>query len=552
MTNLLSINKIVVVPLLSANAISKSVLLIGICLLGTVPLCAQSTSKENVEAAIDAVTDQYYYIHLDSALFYYRQAAQTAKAQGWWDTYLYAVLNMAWCADNHGHIDTLRYFLNEAETTVARHREALDTSRTYPGLLSDVPYTRGVYYYATGDFAKAADAFRPIVAQPAAGLDSMLAYETYTYLGSAYYRLENYQQAVRHYEAAGRWLPRYHENFAYRERSYSQALNAMYLGQCYFAEAAYQQKEENYQPSLTLYHQALSLLSPHQEQLIYQNALVSNYHLLSDIHQRLQEYDSALYYLKEVIALSQEDRLRTHILFGNTFAAAKDYPSALYHYRKSQVLSEQKHKGKHYEKAIPLYKIGQVYARQQQWDTALTYYQQALGELVEEFAPGKDVYQNPHFKTSGAKKELLEVLLLKAEALWGQYRQDPGNTQSLLSALEVYHLMTEVVDDMRRVFPSIDYKQFLTSKFYTIYQQAIQAAYQAHQSGLPGQDFLAEAFYFSEKGKSIALLEALKNAEAEAFAGIPAGAYRYARFLIWQQQRLYLWDHCLGHYPSPL
>ncbi len=117
-----------------------------------------------------------------------------------------------------------------------------------------------------------------------------------------------------------------------------------------------------------------------------------------------------------------------------------DYANALAYYNKRLALADQKFTGKHYQKAVSLYKTGAVYAKQHKFDQALQYYQQAIVQLVPDFNT-KDILTNPPLHAPGSEKELLEVFLLKAEALHEIYNQNPKESYYLLSAINNMKLL---------------------------------------------------------------------------------------------------------------
>jgi hypothetical protein len=109
--------------------------------------------------------------------------------------------------------------------------------------------------------------------------------------------------------------------------------------------------------------------------------------------------------------------------------------------------------------------------------------------------------------------------------------------------MHTYHAAVELVDKMLQKFPSIEYKQFLSAKTLSIYEQAMQLDWEAYRLEEQSQQYFAEAFFIAEKSKSALLLEAVKNAAAKDFAGIPKALLdqenELKRKLAYWEKRLY-------------
>jgi len=504
------------------------------CLLGLFALWGHSLAKaqekavseEKIYEQIESVFSTYYYTDLDSALHHFSNLAEMAKQQQLWRTYLEVVTAMAWCADHHKNIDTLQYYLQLGETIALRHQAALDTLDPDNISRDDLKYTRGMYFYSSGDFEAAIQTFKTIVMQEGvpAPVDSMLAFDTYSFIGHGYYRVENYEEAITFHQMAAQYLPLtpdYYE--APHERGYQQALNQFYIGKCNLALATYGLGEEGYQKAKLLFQHSLDTLLQHPEKIANKNAIISLHNALAQVYEHQEQYDSSLYFLKKSLTFHlphDTELLHTYLYMGDVYLKQANYHQALAYYTQRLELAQQKFKGKHYQKAVSSYKIGAVYAQQQNFEDALNYYQQALMQLVQGFDT-KDILVNPPVQAPGSEKELLEVLLLKASALHETYRLFPEKNVYLASALHTYHAAVELVDKMRQKFPSIEYKQFLSDKALSIYEQALSLTWDIYQQQKEAVHYFSEAFFIVEKSKSALLREAVKNAEAKDFAGIP-------------------------------
>nr|WKN36798.1 CHAT domain-containing protein [Tunicatimonas sp. TK19036] len=494
------------------------------CFLGSAQ--TKPSVTEEVNEIINQVYADYFYSTPDSAIQLLNTAAQKAEAAQQWDLQISVLLQASWCAEYHTQIDTLQHYLARTEQLMRTHAEALDTLDPEGTISTDIAYTKGAFYYTTGDFASSVEAFNQIV-QPstlAQISDSLLVADVFAYLGSAYYRLQNYQKALDHYQIADQWLPQAVEAQEYNQ-AYRRALNALYQAQCYYALGSYKQQPKAYERGKTLVHEAFAFLLPRKSTPRFVNPTLSGANVIASIFKDQQQFDSALYYLDFALPLLEKQSTKvidTYNQLGTIYAQMHRYPEALDYFQQSKQLADHLLPAKHYQRGIIHTLTGKTFADQQLWQKALREYQLALTQLVTEFNSTEDLLENPAYQDSGAKKELLEVLAYKAEALWGLYQQSPNDTRPLLSALEIYHQIGDILNNMRKVFPSIEYKQFIAAHFFSIYEQAIRVAYEMHQQQPNEQEkYLAEAFHFAERSKSILLLEATQEMQAKNFAGIP-------------------------------
>jgi CHAT domain-containing protein/tetratricopeptide (TPR) repeat protein len=504
------------------------------CFFSAQAQSSRSQEGQEIEAAIYAVYEDLFYSQPDSAFEVLEKAAKRAEAEKLWDLQINALLQAAWCADYHTRIDTLQYYLNQTEQLIHQHAPALDTLDPTGSIGTDVAYTRGSFYYSSGDFSSAIAAFSKIVEPQALSQaqDSLLVNDVFVYLGSAYYRLQNYQKALDHYQIANQWLPTTSEESGYNY-TYYLALNDLYQAQSYYASAKYNNQPEAYEQGKQLAYRALDYLLPKKNTPRFQNPIRSGVNMLAAIFQDQQQYDSALQYLSLSVSLQNEENtilIDTYNKLGAIYTQMQRYDQALDSFGKSIQLADRLLPAKHYQRAIVYMLTGKTRAKQGEWNNALVEYQKALSQLIIEFNPSTNYLENPPYQDTGAKKELLEVLSYKAEALWGLYQQQPADTKPLLSALEIYHQIGDILDGMREGFPSIEYKQFVASHFFGIYEKAIQVAYEMHrQQPEATERYLAEAFYFAEKSKSILLLEATQEIQAQNFGGVPASLLEQER-----------------------
>ena len=488
--------------------------LLGI-FMGLPYLAFAQVSSTSLTERLDQIDYRHYYTHPDSAILLYNEVAAQAQAGGYYDVLLGAHLRKAWCALQHSRIDSFQQYLRASERVAHQYRNALDSLDANRTLRANIPYTWGLFYESTGDPLTAITAFRPIVDTPHQYQDSLLVSDTYYELGLCYHKLENYRRAIDYRQLALQWLPR--KNLQ-QEFAYHQALLYIAIGSSHQQQPSASDSTKARQYYDTALRTLLDYGNPRQAQ----GAINANRRLLADWYLDRQQYDSALWQVDQILRppTPATEEVLARLLKGTIYRAKSDYPAALKQYERALAATQGSYPGKHPEKAPVFQAIGQTYLLSGQLDTALSYFQQSLTQLVEN--PGTILTDAQTTRENvSPTKELIETLSSQALTLYLKNQAVPRDTTSLLQAGATYRTTIEMLDQLRQTFPSLEYKQFLSAKASSLYEQAIRASLRAHELGLTHQDFLAEAFYFSEKGKAATLLEAVRSIEARSFAGIP-------------------------------
>lgn len=507
--------------------------LLGI-FVGLPSLAFAQVSGASLTERLDSIDYQHYYTRPDSAILLYNEVAARARASGYYDVLLSTQLRKAWCALQHSRIDSFQQYLRASEDVAQRHQEALDSLDANRTLRANIPYTWGLFYESMGDPLAAIAAFRPIVDTPHRYQDSLLVSDVYYELGLCHHKLENYRRAIEYRQLALQWLPR---QTLSQEFAYHQALLYIALGSSHqqWSSASDSTKARQY------YDTALGTLLAYGNSNQARGAINANRRLLADWYLNRQQYDSALWQVDQILLppTSATEEVLARLLKGDIYRANNDYPAALHQYERARVATKSTSPGKHPEKARVFQAIGQTYLLDGQPDTALAYFRRSIAQLVDDSA-AVSVGTPSAWDHVLPTKELVEALSSQALALYRKSRAVPQDTASLLLAGATYRTTIRLLDKMRQVFPSLEYKQFLSAKAAAFYEQALRASLRAHELGLTQRDFLAEAFYFSEKGKAATLREAVKTSEARAFAGVPDSLLTQENEL---KQKLTFWEN---------
>lgn len=464
---------------------------------------------------------------MDSALLLFQQTADYAAKHKFLTVTLNAILNMAWCALDYNELDLFQQYLQKGYRLMRENKRQLDSLDSNREIRSQFIYTAAMYRYELGQFEQAINEFNSILfdRNKLLNIDSILAFNTYTAIGKSFFNLGNYDKAIETYDLAYQIIPHTSESyFGAIDYNYYFALNRSQVGEAYFKKGLTNLGSSDYMTAAPYYHAALKKLNEKRTDSSIKNLLITNYNRLAALHQQFKQYDSALLYLKKSLDTNPSSEVelnKTYLFFGDIYLALKDYKKASAYYQMRLDKINEKLLGKHYSKGVVLYHLGKVYAAQGKSKNALAYYQKSLVHLIHGFDDAQNIYKNPESEIIdlNSTNEVITVLLLKAQALYQTYIKSKEN-QDIQIAIKTYELLSALVDKMRREFPSKEFKEFLSSKSATLYDNALEAAYEAYKVK-PDSILLNIAFKFAERGKSLLLLETFRNSHAKAFAGVP-------------------------------
>jgi CHAT domain-containing protein/Tfp pilus assembly protein PilF len=204
---------------------------------------------------------------------------------------------------------------------------------------------------------------------------------------------------------------------------------------------------------------------------------------------------------------------QTYLKMGNLQATQGYYNRALKMYLES-------YGDKHPEVVTVLHAIGNLQLSERKYDAALKTYQQSLKANVQGFN-SDDIAQNPPVKNFYHGIRLLRSLLFKAQALENRYTGKSLRFNDLKSCLNTLHSCDTLIDLLRQQSTNESDKIQLGVIANEVYGDGVRVAHEAAMNSFKKKSYLETAFYFAEKSKSAVLLEAIADANAKSFAGIP-------------------------------
>ena len=240
---------------------------------------------------------------------------------------------------------------------------------------------------------------------------------------------------------------------------------------------------------------------------------INTYQLLAsnDIDQK--NWDSATALFEEILPYSEQFKFREykiHNSIGNALLKSNFPEKARTHFNLAlKKRAERQGLNNPYAARIFLY-IGVSYADQNNPRIALDYFQKSLVALSSDF---KDTtgFTNPPLENIGGMIDFLSILEAKGKALAQLSRAD--NKWETL-ALNTYRLAISAIDQMRTNYETAEAKLILSTKAKRIYEEGIHLLYLLYTK-TNNEDYLAEAFQYAEKSKSLLLLEMIRFSEAQ-------------------------------------
>jgi len=247
---------------------------------------------------------------------------------------------------------------------------------------------------------------------------------------------------------------------------------------------------------------------------------------LADDYFEKGDYDQALVYDAKALANLQQSLGENHPYvalnynrLGKIYAGKGSYAQAIAHYHKVLAITLPALGENHPRVAEAYRNLGEVYRQQQNLERALFYYQKTIISSVAGFEDSS-VYCNPALNNLSSETHLLKALEAKADALKRLYLVKSHDRKDLHKALTTYHLSTELLDKIRTSYKAEGSKLFLARTAHQISGRGIPTALQLAELTRE-ERYQHQAFLFAERSKAAILAEALQEANAMEFAGLP-------------------------------
>jgi CHAT domain-containing protein/Tfp pilus assembly protein PilF len=399
------------------------------------------------------------------------------------------------------------------ERALALFDEAEAIERALPGQprLSDALVGQGSAIWGQGRYDQAAEALEEAVRilEAEGGRRRATLAAAYVNLGTVYWSKSDYDEALAFYEKA---LPL---QVAARGAAHQ------YVGLIHFNMATVHLMKHDFDACILSAETALKIfLSALGDR---HSLVVQTYNVLGVAHVRKGAPDIALAVLEKALALQlslaeqgNRDSAVIYSSLAETYRAKGDFTRTARRLRQALAIDISIHGERHPDVAEDLVNLGDLYLEKGDAVEALRLFGKAIAanspdpvKAAPDLDPPLTVFSDTY---------LLSALKGAARARAG--RGTVPERSRLEQAARVYEHAARLMDRMRAGYRAEGSKLSLTASVADTYAEAIRTELDLYR--LAGEKrHLESAFGYAEKSKAAVLSDALNEAEARSFAGIP-------------------------------
>ena len=465
-------------------------------ILFSITAFAQKASYDTQMDDLFSKAYEHLYVNKDSAYHYFNEIEVLANKNQDWATVFEALISSNRNAGAFYDLDKLSGNLNRLDSLFLKHKPYLDTLPEKRLYVNSLLYDKGNYYFQLNNYRSSRQTFGQIIDSleplPNTEMDEELIdllSVSYSFIAKMYTDEGKYELAQQYYDKNIRYILQKKPNdLASLNTNYS--LLAELYG-----------KKGQYENSNAYFKKALEFYLKDQTGI---NGIIATAHNLSENYLALSKTDSAQYYLKLAKNYLNETHHFAsyhHRVQAKLEQKMNNYELALKELNFALHLEKEKWKNAKNESIAIIYnEIGMLQAAFGQYVNAVANYNLGL-EQVEDF--------------DSRGTSTLKLLKNKSVSL-----NKLGNNDNYKATMETVNLGIKTLDTLKPSFKSKADQLFLIEDAFPLFESGLEAAYQLYAS--TSDDSLIDlAFRYSEKSKSVLLLEALLEAKATQFANIP-------------------------------
>lgn len=265
-------------------------------------------------------------------------------------------------------------------------------------------------------------------------------------------------------------------------------------------------------------------------------------YLLGRIKQKQRQFTESIDFFNQALSISRKNLGETHPSLANFYGALGEVKQGLGQYAEAEfylcnaVENNLGALGKRHPKLTDNYvRLAKMYIEINQPDNA----HQAITDGIDAlYQTGNAWDPDTPVRYEGCLSipTLLKLITTRARILETTYNHT-GNEATLLKALNTYEQAENVIDHMRRGFIRESSKTALQKSASEVIESAIRTCMQLYEI-TNSVSYLARAFQFSEKNKSVILGESLYAASLDKIRGVPEEIYLQEKTLINSLQSL--------------
>ncbi len=428
----------------------------------------------------------------------------------------YTISALRFLAEAQPSLDSSEFYISKAEKFIDKYGHFLKGEPYYTSCLS-IKYNRCRYFSHMGDYDRALFCFEELKDSFPENISSeyltSLKYLIPSQLGVQQYRKGNYPEALRWAYEALEKLDTAHDYYLWYK-----GVTHYYLGRAYMKIGDQRNAHREFYNSIHTFEEIAPSMRERTD-----DYLLDTFLGMCDLFTGMNQPDSALILIEKSLSLKLKEKWNLPFVYrnkGEILTKMGKHEQALLALKESHRLANLIQKGKHVRKGMILKALGDFYLSERTPLKALDYFQQALSELDEEFSPDIEFDKNPNITLTPAKREMLAILLSKGKALTLQFEMVPADLHFLQWSLQTYTEALNLIQLLRYEFQDDESKELLSSQSFQVFENAIENAFTLFEK-TNDSTFLETAFIFSEKSKSLSLLESINDINAQKFAHVP-------------------------------
>ncbi len=451
--------------------------------------------------------DKYLYQNQDSAYHFFKKAYDLAIQEDNWESSIEALYYEVYTSGYYYNLPKYKRAIDRMDSLLLSKRELIGSFEYFKDAkISNILYKLD-YNFTIKDFNNARKALsslldnlenRPIGTLTEDNIENL--FSAYQYAGAIYkvekkYNIseEYYKKSLRLFESNG------------MEKSKKLTVYNL-LASLYTAQKEYKKSNKFFSKTLEIH------LSDKNR---FRNNIITSSILVAQNYIELAQLDSAKYFLnmtKSVMLKNDPFSSRYYNKLAALHIEEGKAQLAFEMYNQSLTIQMEKWEGaKNPAIANVFNKIGQLHESQNNIKNALKYYQKALQQLTTAFN-SNNLNDNPGVTNSKNNGILFVTLKNKSGAL--------NKANDFSNSLSSVNLAIVALDSLKPTFESEGDKQLLIENAFPLFETGIEAAFQLYKS-TDNKKYIDQAFFYSEKGKSVILLEALLKTRANNFGKIP-------------------------------
>ncbi|MBN1302188.1 MAG: CHAT domain-containing protein [Melioribacteraceae bacterium] len=455
-----------------------------------------------------------------------------------------------------GNFNKGRELLNKTligidSTTISDNIKLGDELVQAYNLLAMFDFEEGYYEDALSKFKKAAHLRSIAESDAIPGLTDL-----FTNIAIVYHVKGDYEKALEIYSGnVERLINKYGENHPFVALNYQNmaVLLGDVIGDHERALSIYQRSlnillktlgENNmdvarvyYNMGLSYYHmgQLQNALAFHDKALsIYYDVLAKelhtdvsmSYHEMGRVYEALTDYPKAVSYYEQALSIrlkifgkQHADVAQSYNSLGNINRSMHKYKEAIKYHNDALAILKNTYGTEHPAIAETYNNLAATYLEINSFDKAVESAQSAVTSNIPGFR-SSNPYTIPPIDKALSELELLNTLARQAEIFFAKFQFSSGSRKDLEASLNNYSVLTELIDQIRKGYKAEGSKLLLAERTSRIFEKAIQASLKMY--GISGDESYKEkAFLFAEQNKSEILSDALVEANAKYFSGIP-------------------------------